>query len=298
VLSRNLFVVVCALAIAPPLLAQPHVTPPPGGISNEVRLQVFSFDNFFYSPDPGGKKQVNALGAEYRAAWRFGPSPAELFAHAGVLRYDQSNLRTAYGGRLGVRSETEAEEYKVYIDSAHNRPVSDLRNAGTANRTTLYGEYGHRVAKVWELATDATYERQHIRDQPTRDNTLTAIEGLVRYRGFGWQVVPHAGVVAGRRRVHDNRESYRDRGLFAGVEVIPLAKLYLSLDYRSVRRGFDTAVLHGDHEHHGIIELVGDWHVAPRLHGTLYYSREQVGSPLPGQSLHAQIVLVGAAWTF
>jgi hypothetical protein len=120
----------------------------------------------------------------------------------------------------------------------------------------------------------------------------------VRYRGLGWQVTPHAGVVAGRRSVNEVTESYHDRGAFVGVEWIPITPLYLSLDLRNVRRRFDSDVAHGDHERHDFIELIGDYHAMRRLRFTLYYQREHVASPLSGQSFNADILIAGTAWSF
>lgn len=291
-------VAMIVIGAAAPLIAQPHVKPAPGMFSSEARLQFFSFDNFLYSADPQSQETVNALGAEYRGAWRYGQSPAELFAHVNVLSYQKSGLGTAYGGRVGLSSEGQTQQYKVFLDSARNRPVSDLRNAGTANRTSLYAEYAYSVTPAWKLGGDGTYERQQIQHQPQRNNALTAVEGVVRYTGFGWRVTPHAGIGTASRRVRSTPESYKDRSAFAGVEWIPLTPLYLSLDYREIRRSFDSKFAQSDHENHGLIELVGDWHATRRLHWTLYYSRERVRSPLPGQSFQTQLLITGLGWAF
>ena len=284
------------LAIAPVLIAQPHGLPSPGTLSSEVRLQVYSFGNFFYSPDHS--QNVNGLGAEYRAGYRINQSPTELYANVSTLGYSKNNLNRAYGARVGVWREDKQQEYRVYVDFARNRPASDIRNAGTANRNQLYGEYGYNIAPAWQLAGDFTHEKQDIRDQPQRSNTLNAVEGIVRYRGFGWRVTPHAGLIGGRRRVNDDTESYHDRGVLLGVEYMPMTPLYLSFDFRNVSREFDTPVTHGDHERHNVVELIGDYHALRRLRLTLYYQREHVASPLSGQSFNADILTLGTAWAF
>jgi hypothetical protein len=261
-------------------------------------LQVFSFGNFFYSPDRGAQHNVNGLGAEYRAGWRINQSPTEVYAHVNTLGYSRSSLERAYGARLGVWNEGKTQEYRVFVDFARNRPASDIRNAGTANRNMLYGEYGYNIAPTWQVAADATHEKQDIRDQPRRNNTLNAVEGIVRYRGFGWQVTPRAGIVGSRRNVNDASESYHDRGAFVGVEWIPITPVYLSLDLRNVSRNYDSAVAHGDHERHNFVEVIGDYHAMRRLRLTLYYQREHVASPLSGQSFNADILIAGTAWAF
>ena len=279
-------------------MAQPHGLPPPGTLSSEVRLQFFSFGNFFYSADRGTQHNVNGLGAEYRGGWRINQSPTEVYAHVNTLGYSRSSLDRAYGARLGVWREDKTQEYRVFVDFARNRPASDIRNAGTANRNMLYGEYGYNIAPEWQVAADATYEKQNIRNQPQRNNTLNAVEGIVRYRGFGWQVTPRMGVVGARRNVNEDTESYHDRGAFAGVEYIPVTPLYLSLDFRTVSRNFDSAISHGDNERHNFIEFIGDYHAMRRLRFTMYYQREHVASPLSGQSFNADILIAGTAWAF
>ena len=279
-------------------MAQPHGLPAPGTLSSEVRLQLYSFGNFFYSPDRGAQQNVNGLGAEYRAGWRINQSPTELYANVSTLGYSRSGLDRAYGGRVGVSNEGKKQEFRVFVDFARNRPASSIRNAGTANRDMLYGEYGYNVADAWQVAANATHEKQNIKNQPQRDNTLNAVEGIVRYRGFGWQVTPHLGVVGGRRNVNDSTESYHDRGVFAGVEWIPITPLYLSLDLRDVARHYDSTIGHGDHERHNFVEVIGDYHALRRLRLTLYYQREHVASPISGQSFNADIVIAGTAWAF
>jgi hypothetical protein len=286
------------IALATPASAQPHAVPAPGAVSSEVQLQLFSFGNFFYSSDPRGKQDVTAIGAEYRAGWRFSQSPAELFVHVNSLGYQHSGLDRAYGGRVGVWSEGKRQQYRVFVDLARNRPASDIRNAGTANRNMLFGEYGYNVAPAWQLVARGTHEHQEIRNQAQRDNTMNGVEGIVRYRGFGWQVTPHMGVVASRRNVNDRSESYRDRGAVIGVEYIPITPVWLSIAFRDVQRGFDSDVAHGGHERHDLVELIGDWHAMRRLRLTLYYQREHVASPLNGQSFNAHVLIASTTWAF
>ncbi|MDQ6799434.1 MAG: hypothetical protein M3041_01195 [Acidobacteriota bacterium] len=261
-------------------------------------MQVFSFGNFFYSSDRGGQHDVNAVGAEYRGGWRIKQSPTEVYANVSTLGYSRSGLSRAYGTRLGVWNEDKNQEYRVFVDFARNRPASAIRNAGTANRDMLYGEYGYNFAPAWQVAANATHEKQDIRNQPQRNSTLNAVEGVVKYRGFGWQVTPHAGVVGSRRSVNDNTESYHDRGAFVGVEWMPITPLYLSFDLRGVSRRFDSAVAHGGNERHNFVEVIGDYHAMRRLRFSLYYQREHVGSPLSGQSFNADVLIAGTTWTF
>jgi len=291
-------IAVLVIALSAPAFAQPHAVPAPGSVSNEVQLQLFSFGNFFYSSDPRVKQDVTAVGAEYRAGWRFGQSPAEVFVHVNSLGYQQSGLDRAYGGRVGVWSEGKQQQYRIFVDVARNRPASDIRNAGTANRNMLFGEYGYNVVPAWQLVARGTHEHQEIRNQAQRDNTMNGIEGIVRYRGFGWQVTPHMGVVASRRNVNDHSESYRDRGAVVGLEYIPITPVWLSIDFRDVSRSFDSDVAHGDHERHDFLELIGDWHAMRRLHLTLYYQREHVASPLNGQSFNADVMIASTTWAF
>jgi len=266
-------------------------------MNSEIRLQIFSFDNFFYSSDPGSQQNVNAVGAEYRTDWRFSDAPTIAYANVNLLGYSKSGLDRAYGGRLGLSSDDKKQEYNVYADVSKNRPASDIRNAGTANRTTFFGEYGYSIAPAWQLAANATHQNEQIRTQSQRDSTLNSFEGIARYRGFGWQVTPHAGVVLDRRNVNDRTESYHERGAFVGVEYIPITPVWLAVNLRSVYRDFDSSVAHGDHENHDFLEAMADVHAMRRVHFMLYYEREHVASPLAGQSFNTQVLILGTAWS-
>jgi hypothetical protein len=286
-----------SLCVAP-LMAQPHVAAQPGAVSSEVRLQFVSFDNLFDVAAPAPAQTINGWQAEYRGAFGLKTQKTtEAYWHLNFLDYVNGGLASSYGGRLGLTHTGPRNDYNVYFDLGKNRPASDIRNGGTADRATFYGEYGFRPSKEWRISFDGLHDIERIRKSSNLDNHLDQGDLTVHYEGFGYRVIPEIGAGAGRRSVNDRTASYQNRDLFAGVEIIPVDPLYLSLGYRVQRRNYDAASFNPD-EDHGIWEIVGDWHVARPVHLTAYYQSEDVSSSLPSNRYRTGIFFIGTSYSF
>lgn len=291
------------LLAAAPLFAQPAGTSQPGEIRQDARLQLYIFDNFFHSSNPATEQDVTGLGAEYRAAWRPGPRPMEVFGHLNVLEYDEDGLDTAYGIRLGLQEDGARHDWRAYVDLAENRPSFDVRNTfATTDRTALAGAYGYDVTPNWQVGVDAMLEQQRFENNPTRENEFFGGGASVRYKGFGWRITPMAGLAFGNRSVEDDTESYGDRSWLIGVEYIPIDPLYLSVSYRDTLRDYDTgdtsSFNFGREEDRAQWEVIASYRTGKHLSFSLYYLREGVDVPLTGENFDTQLMLLGVGWAF
>lgn len=294
---------VILLLIAAPLSAQPAGTSQPGGFRHDARVQLYLFDNFFHSSNPATEQDVLGLGAEYRAAWRPAQRPMEVFGHVNVLEYDESGLETAFGVRLGLQEDGARHDWRAYLDQSENRPSFDVRNTfATTDRTTLFGGYGFDVTPSWQLGADVTLEQQRFENNPTRENEFAGIGANVRYKGFGWRIVPMAGVAIGDRSVEDENESYDDRSWILGIEYIPIDPLYLSASYRDTLRDYGTgdpsSFNFGREEDRQQWEVIASYRTSQRISLSLYYLREGVDVPLTGENFDTQLVLFGVGYAF
>lgn len=283
------------LALAIPLAAQPAGTSEPGDHRAEARLNFFTYDNFFWSTDPARERDVTALGTELRAAYRWSQSPAELYGHAYALRYNDDDLDTAFGARVGVNQNAAVHDYNVYLEHASNRPSAPVRNTfGTSDVTTLAGRYAFQLSPSWQIGADAHLERQRFDTvEPRRDNDFRAIGAVARYMGFGWRVTPFAGAQFGSRDFERTADDFQQRALYAGVEWIPRDPVFLSLALRHIDRNFDAAADEEDMQW----ELIASYRFTPRMRVVGYFLRDDV-SVIGGDDFDTHIALVGLAYGF
>lgn len=283
------------LAVAMPLAAQPAGTSEPGALRSEVRLNFFAYDNFFWSSDPARERDVTALGTELRTAYRWSQSPAEVYGHAHVIHYNEDDLDTAFGARVGIAQNAPVHDYNVYLEHAANRPSAPVRNTfGTSDVTALSGRYAYQFSPAWQFGGDAHVERQRFDGvQPRRDNDFRGIGAVARYQGFGWRVTPLAGVQLGARDFRETDDDYGQRAVYGGVEWIPRDPLFLSLTLRNVDRNFDQ----GSDENDFQTELIASYRTSPRLRVVGYFLRDDV-SVDGGDDFDTQILLVGLAYGF
>ncbi|HEX6158714.1 MAG TPA: hypothetical protein VF111_01020 [Thermoanaerobaculia bacterium] len=282
------------LALAMPLAAQPAGTSEPGDLRTEARLNFFVFDNFFWSTTPALERDVTALGTELRAAYRWSQSPAEVYGHAHVLRYDEEGLDTAFGARVGIAQNAEVHDYNVYLDHGSNRPSAPVRNTfGTSDVTALAGRYAYQLSPAWQFGADAQLERQRFDGPVDRDNNFRGLGAVARYQGFGWRITPLAGVHLGSRDFEEADLDFHQRALYAGVEWIPRDPLFLSLALRGIDRDFDR----GPDEDDLQWELIASYRSSPRLRWLGYLLRDDVQVD-GGEEFQTQIVLIGVAYGF
>ncbi|HEY0141061.1 MAG TPA: hypothetical protein VGF48_09200 [Thermoanaerobaculia bacterium] len=284
-----------ALALALPLAAQPVGTSEPGALRSDVRLNFFVFDNFFWSSDPARERDTTALGTELRTAYRWSQSPAELYGHAHLVHYNDDDLDTAYGARLGIAQNAPVHDYNFYLEHAANRPSAPVRNTfGTSDITALSGRYAYQFSPAWQFGADGHIERQRFDGvQPRRDNNFRAVGAVARYQGFGWRITPLAGVQAGARNFSETNDDFSQRAIYGGVEWIPRDPLYLSATLRNITRDFDQ----GSDETDLQMELIASYSISPRLRGMGYFLRDDI-SVDNGEDFDTQILLLGIAYGF
>jgi hypothetical protein len=282
------------LAVAMPLAAQPAGTSQPGELRAEARLTFFAFDNFFWSTTPALERDVTALGTELRAAYRWSQSPAEVYGHGYVLSYDDEDLDTAFGARVGLAQNAAVHDYNVYAEYAANRPSAPVRNTfGTSDVTTLAGRYLYQFSPSWQFGADGQIERQRFDGPQDRDNDFRGIGAVARYNGFGWRITPFAGLHLGARDFEQSDIDYDQRAIYAGVEWIPRDPLFLSLALRNIDRDFDEASDEDDLQW----ELIASYRSSPRLRWFGYLLRDDV-SVDSGEEFDSQLALIGVAYSF
>ena len=294
-IKRLIYAVIISAAL--PLAAQPHGMATPHTPDNEVRLTFFNFVNFFNAPSVAPQQDVNAMGLEYRGAYRYSEKPIQAYLNAGLLKYGKSSLPNGYSGRLGIMEEGPVQSFNVYYDAAKNKPSADLRNVGTANANVLFGQYGWKFVPAWQIVGRATHEQLRYRFSNAGNSTFNGAEAMIRYHGFGWQFVPEAGLEEGKRNVHSSSQSYDEHAWFVGAEYIPVKQLWLSAVYRDTSRDYTSAsALRNENRH--VVELIGDWAATKVVHATVYYEHENVTNPVPGQGFNTQILMIGASYQF
>lgn len=291
---------------ASPLLAQPRGTSEPGAYRSEMRVQAYYFDNFFYSTNPAEQDDETAVGVEVRAAWRPGPRPLEIFGQLSGVKYSVERASDSFGARLGAAFDDEVHSWTAFIDQAENRPSFEVGNTfARADVTTLAGEYGYRFHEDWEAAGEAAYERQSYDVDTDRENNYYAVGGSVRYRGFGWRVTPEAGLIASRRNVRDEEESYESLDPYIQatyMPVLPDNPLWLSLRYRHRSRSYtiDDPLSRnfGRDESRGSWTLVADLKMTENLALWSYFSTESVDSSLPAGDFDVGVLILGVTIGF
>ena len=157
--------------------------------------------------------------------------------------------------------------------------------------------YGFRPSTQWHIVFDGRHEIDRFRKANNRNDTFDGVQASVHYTGLGYRFTPVLGIAAGRRNVNEHSQSYHNEDLIAGVEIIPIDPLYFSVAYRRQNRSYDSSPSNAT-ERHGIAELVGDWHAAPRIHLILYYASEDVNSTLPQSDFRTGILILGTSYSF
>jgi hypothetical protein len=280
-----------------PLVAQPRGTSEPSHGRAEVRLQGWNFGNFFQVSDPAPTQDVSALGTELRAAFRPGPSPLEVYAHANYLNYDETDRESTYGGRIGLAMDTDVHDFNVFVDRAENRASFDIGDTvAVANVTTFGGEYSYTWNKTWQFGAEATKEKQRFNVTTNEENDYNALGASVRYRGFGYKFSPEVGFVNANRDSEDANERYDDDYWYVQLVSIPISSVYVSLEYRARERKYEiddpTASNFRRVDDRPQWSFVGSYTFTRRVSGLLYYSRESVESSRPGRDFDSDILIL------
>lgn len=292
---RRIRLALIAALVATSAYAQPHGTSKPGESRSELKLLGYHFDNFFQVTSPAPATNVNALASEYRFAYRPTASPTEVFAHVNFIDYNANGLSTSYGARLGANYVGKNDDFKVFADRQQHRPSFEVGNTfGQANQTMLSAEYDHHFGD-WQLGGEGQRQMQRFPADARRNNDYNELGLTARYKGFGWQFTPEAGVWDGKRTVNDANETYRETGFYVQAAYIPTPNVYLSLqlfdrkrDYSNVARSEKRPGLSG----------VVDFKTSPRLSWLIYYSIERVRSSLPNNDFNDDLIIFGPEFRF
>jgi hypothetical protein len=202
-------------------------------IRSAVELQVYNFGNFFQASDGEPKRDVNAVGAAYRATWVRPGNRPDVYGRLAVLRYSGGASETSYTGQAGISKYASVHWYDVYVERTENGYAFDIdETRASANITTLSGHYSYGITPDWRVGTDLYADRTRFNVDADLENDYTSLGVDVRYRGFGRLVQPRIGYVAGTRDAENRLESADDRYWFVELRTQPTAALDVRLRYR------------------------------------------------------------------
>lgn len=270
--------------------AQPHGSSQPGQSRSELKILGYHFDNFFQVTSPVPETNVNALASEYRFAYRPTASPTEVFAHVNVIDYNSSGLSTSYGARVGLNHLGKNDDFKIFADRQQHRPSFEVGNTfGQANQTMFDAEYDHHFGD-WQLGGEAQRQEQRFPSDARRNNDYNELGLTARYKGFGWQFTPEAGVYRGKRTVNAATETYRETGFYVQGAYIPTPNVYLSLQLFDRKRDYSNVVRT---ERRPGLSGVVDFKTSPRLSWLIYYSLERVRSSFPNDHFNDDLIIFG-----
>lgn len=292
---RRIRLALIAALVATSAYAQPHGTSQPGESRSELKLLGYHFDNFFQVTSPVPQTNVNALASEYRFAYRPTASPTELFAHVNFIDYNASGLSTSYGARFGADHLGKNDDFKVFVDRQQHRPSFEVGNTfGQANQTMLSAEYDHHFGD-WQVGGEGQRQMQRFPADARRNNDYNELGLMARYKGFGWQFTPEAGVWDGKRSVNLSTETYRETGFYVQGAYIPTPNVYLSLQLFDRRRDYSNVTRT---ERRPGLSGVVDFKTSPRLSWLIYYSLERVRSSLPNNDFNDDLIIFGPEFRF
>jgi hypothetical protein len=299
--------VLLLLACALPLAAQPFGKSDPGSFRQEVRVSDWVFHNFNWATVQSQRQNVNAIGAEYRIAWHPNNFTPEVYGHLGYLNYDQSGRKASVSERLGIFHEGDIHQFNAYVDHASNRASYNVGNTvGQASVTSFAGEYYYRVVPSWDIGAAASTERQRFNVQTNLDNDYTLFSAGVRYRGFGWRIVPEVGYQKAHLSTDATDERYHDARWYGSIawipQFVPKNRLYLSARYGHGTRDYQTTVPFdsnvGRNDTRPQWSGVAVYRATDHLRGILYYTREDVTSSLPGRAFNYDVAIATIAYGF
>lgn len=208
----------------------------------EVRLRTFGtvYENMFRVAEDSLQRTISAVSADARVSVRPDLSlPLQLYGEGAYTRYE--TLGGSPEGAVGARWIGRPHEARIRLSHQDDRPAFDLGEVvRAADVTVAVASYDHRISEDWEAGVEGQFARVRFDSVPENDSDLRAVEGRVRYRGFGYEFSPEVGATLGRRSADDPRlESDRIR-LFARVVSIPLPPLWISARYRHRSRDYTT----------------------------------------------------------
>lgn len=287
---KTVLIVFLSVITTIPAVAQPADSETPRVFRSEVEVQLYRFGNFFQAREGQSEEEVNALGVEYRGAYRPRPESPDFYLNVDVLNYAGDDTQTAYGARVGVARYGSVHSYNAFLDRQENGFAFDVGDqTATASITSLGGQYGFRIARDWQLGAEAYYERQRFDVETGSENDYRNAGVQVRYRRFR-KVQPRIGYVTGERDVKNESESYGDRYWYAQVNLIPHPRVNATVRYRARTREYQNTGREDDRAQWTLRATVRQ---NARFAWTASYGAEGVDSNAPGRDFDTNMAFVG-----
>lgn len=301
VVLRSLIVIVAAL----PLFAQqeeapervpPTPTPEARPIRSAVELQYYRFGNFFQAGAGAPERQVNALGAAYRAAWAPKTGGPDLYGRVSALRYSGGASETSYTGQVGVSKYGSVHWYDVYLEQTWNGYAFDIdETRASADITALAGHYSYAITPDWRVGTDVYFDWTRFDVDANLENDYRSLGFDVRYRGFGDLFQPRLGYVAGERESQNAADDASDRYWFLEVRSKVSDAVDVRLRYRDRTREYDNIAREDERAQW---TLRGTLKQNERLTWNASYMTEDVDSSLPGRDFDRSTAYIGVTYGF
>lgn len=241
-MNRTPSIVVAAVVASTFVATAAPAQPPPwteAVFDSELRVNAFSYDNFFQAPEGRPQVDVNLVRVEARlTARRSKSSPFALYGRGRFDSYSEG-LDEAWAVGAGVRYDGGSQDANLFLHYEQDRPEFDVGDEfDRANVLGLEGEYGWRFLEDWQVTGLGEWRRQEFDQTTAKDNDFLSGGAALRYRGWGYTVSPEVGVELGSRDADDPNEDLDQRDVWIKVRSIPVEGLYLSLRYRMRHREY------------------------------------------------------------
>lgn len=289
------------LAIAAPMVAQTSERTDPL-FETWLKLQGHFYENFFQTPSSEPGEDVSAgyggLGISLRLSDTY---PLRAYANVHYLKYDDSELDSSNGVRVGLRSDARPHSFDVYGDLQMDRPTFDVGDEfDRADIRTFAGEYAFRFAKDWQVSVDGELQKQEFDISPDRDNDFSALGGAIRYRGSR-AFSPEIGFRSGERDVNDATLSYDQTDKYLQIRS-SLSRVYLSVRYRMREREYTTDDVtssnFGREDDRDQIAVSADVTLSDLLLLNFYASREETDTNIAGRDFDTSMYVAGVTFRF
>ncbi|MHB0970497.1 MAG: hypothetical protein ACYC7A_08555 [Thermoanaerobaculia bacterium] len=296
-----LSVVALLFLVAAPVLAQTQEREDPL-FESWLELQGHFYENFFQEPSELPGEDVSAKYGELGTSLRLSRTyPLRLYGSVNYLKYDDSELDSSNGFRVGLRSDGKPHAFDFHGDLQKDRPTFDVGDEfDRADIRTFAGEYAFRFADDWQLSVDGELQEQEFDITPERDNDFSALGGAIRYRGSR-VFSPEIGYRTGARDVNDETLSYDQSDTYLQIRS-SLSRVYLSLRYRMREREYTTDDIassnFGRKDDRDQIAAAADVTLSDLLVLNLYASREETDTNLEGRDFDTSLYIAGVTFRF
>lgn len=259
------------------------------------------YENFFQATAGAEEESVSALFAEAGASVGLS-GPLRAYGSVSTLRYDDSELDSSHGVRLGLRRDGQPHSFDVHVEQQMNRPTFDVGDEfDRADVRSLGGEYFWRFTDDWQVSADGELQQQENDISENLDNEFRSVGAAVRWRGSRL-FSPEIGVRVGERDVDDATQSYDQQETYLQIRSSVTPALYLSLRLRNRSRDYSTGLASSSNFGRGDdrrqIALGAEYSFTPHLALDFYGARESVDSNRAGRDFDTGLWALGVTWRF